>query len=71
MDDFIAAVGLVFFIEGLLFAAFPAFVRARILDVLESCRGGDWTGDCFLCAAILKIFPFGSWCCRSSALIFK
>ena len=39
MDDFIAAVGLVFFIEGLLFAAFPAFVRARILDVLESTEG--------------------------------
>ena len=39
MDDFIAAVGLVFFIEGLLFAAFPAVVRARILDVLESTEG--------------------------------
>jgi uncharacterized protein YjeT (DUF2065 family) len=39
MDDFIAAVGLVFFIEGLLFAAFPAFVRARIADVLESSEG--------------------------------
>ena len=39
MDDFIAAVGLVFFIEGLLFAAFPAFIRASIQDVLESTEG--------------------------------
>ena len=39
MDEFIAAIGLVFFIEGLLFAAFPAFVRARILDVLDSTEG--------------------------------
>jgi uncharacterized protein YjeT (DUF2065 family) len=39
MDEFLAAVGLVFFIEGLLFAAFPAFVRARMMDVLDSTEG--------------------------------
>ena len=39
MDDFFSAIGLVLFIEGLLFAAFPAFVRARIEDVLESTEG--------------------------------
>ena len=39
MDDFFSAIGLVLFIEGLLFAAFPGFVRARIEDVLESTEG--------------------------------
>ncbi len=39
MSDFLAALGLVFFIEGLLFAAFPTFVKARILDVLNASEG--------------------------------
>ena len=33
MDDFIVAVGLVFVIEGLLYAAFPGAMRKMILDI--------------------------------------
>jgi uncharacterized protein YjeT (DUF2065 family) len=35
MVDFLAGVGLVFAIEGLMFAAFPSFVRARMKDALS------------------------------------
>lgn len=35
MLDFMAGIGLVFAIEGLMFAAFPGFVRSRMTDALE------------------------------------
>jgi len=36
MDDFLAAVGLVFVIEGLVFAAFPGSAKRAIESVLET-----------------------------------
>jgi uncharacterized protein YjeT (DUF2065 family) len=36
MSDFLAAVGLVFVIEGLIFAAFPASGKKAITSVLET-----------------------------------
>ena len=36
MDDFLAAVGLVFVIEGLVFAAFPGPAKRAIESVLET-----------------------------------
>jgi uncharacterized protein YjeT (DUF2065 family) len=36
MTDFIVALGLVFAIEGLLFAAFPAALKRAMLSVLET-----------------------------------
>jgi len=39
MKDFLAALGLVFVIEGLLFAAFPAHAKRAIMSVLETHDG--------------------------------
>lgn len=39
MLDFVAGIGLVFAIEGLMFAAFPGFVRSRMSDALELGEG--------------------------------
>jgi uncharacterized protein YjeT (DUF2065 family) len=39
VTDFMAGMGLVFAIEGLLFAAFPAFVRSRMTEALELGEG--------------------------------
>ena len=36
MSDFVAAIGLVFVIEGLLFAAFPNAAKKAIASVLET-----------------------------------
>lgn len=36
MIDFLAALGLVFVIEGLVFAAFPAHAKRAVLSVLET-----------------------------------
>ena len=36
MDDFLAALGLVFVIEGLLFAAFPGAARRAVATVLNT-----------------------------------
>jgi uncharacterized protein YjeT (DUF2065 family) len=36
MSDFLVAIGLVFAIEGILFAAFPALVKRAIAHVLET-----------------------------------
>jgi uncharacterized protein YjeT (DUF2065 family) len=36
MSDFLAALGLVFVIEGLIFAAFPAHAKAAMKSVLET-----------------------------------
>ncbi len=36
MIDFLAALGLVFVIEGLVFAAFPAHAKRAMLNVLET-----------------------------------
>ena len=36
MLDFMAAVGLVFVIEGLIFAAFPASAKRALISVLET-----------------------------------
>jgi uncharacterized protein YjeT (DUF2065 family) len=36
MSDFLVALGLVFAIEGILFAAFPAMVRRAMAHVLET-----------------------------------
>jgi uncharacterized protein len=36
MNDFLAAVGLVFVIEGLLFAAFPGAARRAVVAVLNT-----------------------------------
>jgi hypothetical protein len=36
MSDFLVALGLVFAIEGILFAAFPALVRRTMAHVLET-----------------------------------
>jgi uncharacterized protein YjeT (DUF2065 family) len=36
MSDFVVAIGLVFAIEGILFAAFPATVKRAIAHVLET-----------------------------------
>ena len=36
MSDFLVALGLVFAIEGLLFAAFPAVVRRAVAHVMET-----------------------------------
>ncbi len=36
MRDFLVALGLVFAIEGLLFAAFPAMVRRAMAHVMET-----------------------------------
>jgi uncharacterized protein len=36
MNDFLAAVGLVFVIEGLLFAAFPDAARRAVVTVLNT-----------------------------------
>jgi uncharacterized protein YjeT (DUF2065 family) len=36
MSDFLAAVGLVFVIEGLIFAAFPASAKKAIASVLDT-----------------------------------
>jgi uncharacterized protein len=37
--DFLVAVGLIFAIEGLTFAAFPGFVQRRMRDVMELGEG--------------------------------
>jgi len=39
MKDFLAALGLVFVIEGLLFAAFPAYAKRAIMSVLDTHDG--------------------------------
>ena len=39
MTDFFVAIGLVLVLEGLMFAGFPAFVRARMRDALELDEG--------------------------------
>ena len=39
MWDFLAALGLVFVIEGLLFAAFPVHAKKAMLSVLETPDG--------------------------------
>ena len=36
MSDFLAALGLVFVIEGLIFAAFPGHAKKAMLSVLET-----------------------------------
>lgn len=36
MDDFLVAMGLLFAIEGLLFAAFPALTKRAMTHVLET-----------------------------------
>jgi uncharacterized protein len=36
MSDFLAAIGLVFVIEGLIFAAFPAQAKKAMASVLET-----------------------------------
>jgi uncharacterized protein YjeT (DUF2065 family) len=36
MSDFLVAIGLVFTIEGILFAAFPTMVKRAIAQVLET-----------------------------------
>jgi uncharacterized protein YjeT (DUF2065 family) len=36
MSDFLAAVGLVFVIEGLIFAAFPGSAKKAVASVLET-----------------------------------
>jgi len=39
MSDFLVAIGLVFAIEGLLFAAFPAMVKRAMAHVMETPDG--------------------------------
>ena len=39
MSDFLVALGLVFAIEGLLFAAFPAIVKRAMTHVMETSDG--------------------------------
>ena len=39
MSDFLVAIGLVFAIEGILFAAFPAMVKRAMAHVLETPDG--------------------------------
>jgi len=39
MEDFLAALGLVFVIEGLLFAAFPAHAKRAMESVMETQDG--------------------------------
>jgi uncharacterized protein YjeT (DUF2065 family) len=39
MVDFLAGIGLVFVIEGLLFAAFPRFVLGRMADAMRLGEG--------------------------------
>jgi uncharacterized protein YjeT (DUF2065 family) len=39
MSDFLVALGLVFAIEGLLFAAFPAIVKRAMTHVMETPDG--------------------------------
>ncbi len=39
MTDFLAALGLVFVIEGLIFAAFPAHAKRAMASVLETHDG--------------------------------
>ena len=39
MGDFLAALGLVFIIEGLIFAAFPAHAKKAVMSVLETPDG--------------------------------
>lgn len=36
MSDFLAAIGLVFVIEGLIFAAFPSAAKKAVASVLET-----------------------------------
>ena len=36
MGDFLAALGLVFVIEGLIFAAFPGHAKKAVMSVLET-----------------------------------
>lgn len=45
VTDLIVAVGLWLFIEGLLFAGFPGYIRARMRDVLALDEGATrWIG---------------------------
>jgi uncharacterized protein YjeT (DUF2065 family) len=39
MEDFLAALGLVFVIEGLVFAAFPAHAKRAMASVMETPEG--------------------------------
>jgi hypothetical protein len=39
MEDFLAALGLVFVIEGLIFAAFPAQAKRAMASVMETAEG--------------------------------
>jgi uncharacterized protein YjeT (DUF2065 family) len=39
MSDFVAALGLVFVIEGLIFAAFPGHAKQAMMSVLETPDG--------------------------------
>jgi uncharacterized protein YjeT (DUF2065 family) len=45
MFDFLVAIGLVFAIEGILFAAFPAMVKRAMAQVMETPDGTlRWVG---------------------------
>jgi uncharacterized protein YjeT (DUF2065 family) len=39
MSDFVVALGLVFAIEGIVFAAFPAMAKRAMLSVIETPEG--------------------------------
>ena len=49
MDDFLSALGLLFAIEGLLFAAFPAMTKRAMAQVLETPLG------------VLRIIGYSRW----------
>lgn len=53
MEDFAVALGLVFAIEGLLLAAFPAFMRRSLLEA--AARPDGWLRVAGLVAAIFGV----------------
>lgn len=53
MDDFLAALGLVFALEGLLLAAFPGMMRNAMRDAAERPEG--WLRQAGLVSALVGI----------------
>ena len=56
MSDFLVAIGLVFAIEGILFAAFPAMVKRAMAHVMETPDGALWVATATAIVGVLVIW---------------
>jgi len=61
MADFLAALGLVFVIEGLIFAAFPGHAKKAVVSVLETPDGSLRAIGLGCAIAGLLLVAFARW----------